>query len=169
MSTAYNSSKHKQREKIIAQFVTFTQSNEKHAINFLSQHDWKLDLAVDAYYLSLDGGGGGSGGAGSRRDSSRSTNTQVDRKKLDQIWNLYKGNFTDSFFVLLMVSIVLDPTSPDKMTQDGVCRFLQDLHFQLDDKIVLVLAWKFKAQVQGEFTREEFYTAMSELGYSLSL
>jgi hypothetical protein len=50
------------------------------------------------------------------------------------------------------------------MTQDGVCKFLQDLHFRLDDKIVLVLAWKFKAQVQGEFTRDEFYNAMNELG-----
>ena len=51
------------------------------------------------------------------------------------------------------------------MTQEGVCRFLQDLHFKLDDKIVLVLAWRFKAQVQGEFTKDEFYNAMNELGY----
>jgi hypothetical protein len=43
-------------------------------------------------------------------------------------------------------------------------RFLQDLHFKLDDKIVLVLAWKFKAQIQGEFTKDEFYNAMNELG-----
>ena len=50
------------------------------------------------------------------------------------------------------------------MTSDGVCRFLQDLHFKLDDKIVLVLAWRFKAQVQGEFSKEEFYNAMNELG-----
>ena len=39
------------------------------------------------------------------------------------------------------------------------------MHFKLDDKIVLVLAWKFKAQVQGEFTKDEFYTSMVELGY----
>jgi hypothetical protein len=53
----------------------------------------------------------------------------------------------------------------EKMLSDGVCRFLQDLHFNLDDKIVLVLAWKFKAQIQGEFSKEEFYNAMIELGY----
>src|SRR5256885_2091804 len=50
------------------------------------------------------------------------------------------------------------------MTADGICRFLQDLHFKLEDKVVLVLAWRFRAQVQGEFRKEEFYPAMQELG-----
>jgi hypothetical protein len=76
------SSKQKQRERVVAQFMNFTQSNEKNAINFLSQHDWKLDLAVDAYYLTLD--------SGPRRDANRN-NSHIDKKKLDQIWNLYKG------------------------------------------------------------------------------
>jgi len=133
------SSKQKQRERVVAQFMNFTQATEKNAIHFLSQHDWKLDMAVDAYYLSLD--------SGPRRDMNRSSSSSIDRKKLDQIWNLYKemsGN-------------------EEKMLSDGVCKFLQDLHFNLDDKIVLVLAWKFKAQIQGEFSREEFYNAMIEL------
>ena len=142
-------SKHKQRERIVAQFMNFTQSNEKNALNFLSQHDWKLDLAVDAYYLSSD-----SGTTNHRNHSNRqqSNNRQhsVDRKKLDQIWNLYKDPST--------------PKNDEKMLSDGVCKFLQDLHFNLEDKIVLTLAWKFKAQVQGEFTKEEFYNAMIELG-----
>ncbi len=51
------------------------------------------------------------------------------------------------------------------MTYDGVCRFLQDLHFKLDERIVLILAWKFKAQVQGEFSKSEFYSSMIDLGY----
>jgi DCN1-like protein 1/2 len=51
------------------------------------------------------------------------------------------------------------------MTQDGVCKFLQDLHFRLDEQIVLVLAWRFKAAIQGEFTRDEFYNAMNDLGF----
>ena len=86
------SSKQKQREKLLSQFISFTQANEKNAINFLSQHDWKLDLAVDAYYLSADSGG-------SRKESSKSSSA-VDRKKLDQIWSLYKG-MTDWFFMVL--------------------------------------------------------------------
>ena len=64
------SSKQKQRERVVAQFMNFTQSNEKNAINFLSQHDWKLDLAVDAYYLTLD--------SGPRRDINRN-NSQIDK------------------------------------------------------------------------------------------
>lgn len=77
------SSKQKQRERVVAQFMNFTQATEKNAIHFLSQHDWKLDMAVDAYYLSLD--------SGPRRDMNRSSSSSIDRKKLDQIWNLYKG------------------------------------------------------------------------------
>ena len=86
------SSKQKQRERIVAQFMNFTQSNEKNAINFLNQHDWKLDLAVDAYYLSLD--------SGPRREATRANNS-VDRKKLDQLWNLYKGHLNIKKQVLL--------------------------------------------------------------------
>jgi len=139
------SSKHKQRERVVAQFMNFTQTNEKTAINLLSQHDWKLDLAVDAFYLTID-----SGPNSRHNNSTRQASSSVDRKKLDQIWSVYK-----------------DPAlakNDEKMTSDGVCKFLQDLHFNLDDKIVLTLAWKFKAQVQGEFTKEEFYAAMTELG-----
>ena len=77
-------SKQKQRERIVAQFMNFTQANEKNAIHFLNQHDWKLDLAVDAYYLSLD--------SGTRvTNAPKGANSTMDRKKLDQIWNLYKG------------------------------------------------------------------------------
>lgn len=138
-------SKHKQRERLVVQFMNFTQSNEKSAVNFLSQHDWKLDLAVDAYYLNSDSG------TNQRNHTSRQQSTHsVDRKKLDQIWNIYKDPST--------------PKNDEKMLSDGVCKFLQDLHFNLEDKIVLTLAWKFKAQVQGEFTKEEFYNAMNELG-----
>ena len=91
-----------QREKI-AQFISLTQSSEKHAINFLAQYDWKLDVATDAYYNSLDSTytttttttsnthyNSGSGGSSSRqREMSRMT---IDKKKLDQIWSIYKGN-----------------------------------------------------------------------------
>lgn len=80
------SSKQKQKERLVAQFMNFTQSNEKNAIHFLNQHDWKLDLAVDAYYLSLD-----AGPLRRSNDSSRSSSSAVDRKKLDQIWQLYRG------------------------------------------------------------------------------
>lgn len=102
------SSKQKQKEKLVAQFMNFTQSNEKKAVQFLSQHDWKLDLAVDAFYLSLDSGSSTSSsshssssgaighvssrGGGGPGDSSRnSTANSLDRRKLDALWESYKG------------------------------------------------------------------------------
>ena len=142
----------------MAQFISLTQSSEKHAINFLSQYDWKLDVATDAYYNSLDTSylsvGGGhhhnTSSSGSGRNSNRDSNSKItiDKKKLDQIWTLYKDT----------------TIKEEKLTSEGVCRFLQDLHFRIDDRIVLILAWKFKAQVQGEFTKEEFYNGMHDLG-----
>jgi hypothetical protein len=76
------------------------------------------------------------------------------------------GFFVSFFFEKFLVVVVQDTSvKEDKMTSDGVCKFLQDLHFKLDDKIVLILAWKLKAQVQGEFTKEEFYNGMNEMGY----
>jgi len=127
--------------------MSFTNQSEKVAMYFLNQSDWKLESATDAFFNSLDSNSTTtSSSSSSKRESSKST--AVDRKKLDQIWQAYR-----------------DPTcKEDKMTSEGVCRFLQDLHFKLDDKIVLILAWKFKAQVQGEFSHDEFYNAMLEMG-----
>jgi hypothetical protein len=102
MSQSSSTKQKLQREKV-AQFISLTQSSEKHAINFLQQYDWKLDVATDAYYNSLDtysssstgshhntssGGGGSSGMIRNNRESNKIT---IDKKKLDQIWTLYKG------------------------------------------------------------------------------
>lgn len=144
-----NSISNKQKQKIMAQFMNFTQTNEKNAILFLNQHDWKLDLALDAYYLSYD--------SGPSKRTAENSNIRIflEKKKIDHLWNIYKDNSLSS--------------SSEKMTQEGVCKFLNDLNFKLDERIVLVLAWKFKAQVQGEFTKDEFYNAMNELGYIKNL
>ena len=96
MSQSSSTKQKLQREKV-AQFISLTQSSEKHAIAFLQQYDWKLDVATDAYYNSLDStytnigsGGHNTSHSGSRhhRETSRVT---IDKKKLDQIWSLYKG------------------------------------------------------------------------------
>lgn len=140
-----NSISNKQKQKLIAQFMNFTHVNEKNAISFLNQHDWKLDLALDAYYLTY--------GSGQSRRSAENSNIRilVEKRKIDHLWNIYKDNSLSS--------------NAEKMTQEGVCKFLSDLNLKLDDRIVLVLAWKFKAQIQGEFSKDEFYNAMNELGY----
>ena len=58
-----------------------------------------------------------------------------------------------------------DPGEEDKMTVDGMMRFLEDLQLNPESRTVLILAWRFKAKIQCEFTKEEFVTGMTELGF----
>ena len=50
------------------------------------------------------------------------------------------------------------------MTVDGVMRFLEDLQLNPESRTVLILAWRFKAKTQCEFSKDEFVTGMTELG-----
>ncbi|XP_061397554.1 DCN1-like protein [Musca vetustissima] len=72
---------------------------------------------------------------------------ELDRKRIDQLFMRYR-----------------DPNDSQKITSEGVIRFLDDLELSPDSKLVLIIAWKFHAEVQCEFTREEFVNGMSELG-----
>ena len=78
-----NKLKSSQREKV-RQFITFTQSGEKTAINCLNIHDWKLDVAVDNYYSNPE-------------RYNREPKAAVDRKRVEQIFNRYKGKLLHSW------------------------------------------------------------------------
>lgn len=71
----------------------------------------------------------------------------MDRKKLDQLFTKYK-----------------DQQENDKITVDGVMKFLEDLNLSPESILVLIIAWKCKAAVQCEFSKEEFTTGLMELG-----
>ena len=43
-------------------------------------------------------------------------------------------------------------------------KFLEDLQLDPNNRTVLIIAWKFKAQTQCEFSKEEFLGGMIELG-----
>lgn len=118
----------------VKQFVQFTQTGEKTAIFCLAQHDWKLDVASDNYFQNPD-------------LYYREQKATVDKKKLEHLYNKYR-----------------DPQETDKITADGIVRFLEDLNLSPESKLVLITAWKFKAATQCEFTKEEFVTGMTELG-----
>lgn len=49
------------------------------------------------------------------------------------------------------------------MTVDGVMKFLEDLSLSPESRTVLLIAWKFKAATQCEFTKDEFVNGMTEL------
>jgi len=116
------------------EFITLTQTGEKTAIFCLTQHDWKLDIALDNYFATPE-------------LYYKEPRTVVDRKKLEQLYNRYR-----------------DQNEPDKIGMEGVVRFLDDLHLDPSSRIVLIIAWKFKAAQQCEFSREEFIGGMTELG-----
>jgi len=116
------------------EFINLTQTGEKTAIYCLSQHDWKLDIALDNYFANSE-------------VYNKEPRSVVDRKKLDQLYNRYK-----------------DPSEPEKIGMEGVIRFLEDLNLDPSSRTVLIIAWKFKAVQQCEFTREEFVGGMTELG-----
>ena len=59
---------------------------------------------------------------------------------------------------------ISDPHEDDKMTVDGVMKFLEDLNLNPESRTVLLIAWKFKAATQCEFTKDEFVSGMTDLG-----
>ncbi|CAH0393934.1 unnamed protein product [Bemisia tabaci] len=118
----------------VRKFIAFTQTGESTAINCLAQNDWKLELASDNYFQNPEA-------------YYKEPKNSVDRRKLEVLFNKYR-----------------DPNETDKMTAEGIMKFLDDLSLSPESKLVLIIAWKFKAAAQCEFSREEFMRGMSELG-----
>jgi len=52
------------------------------------------------------------------------------------------------------------------MLATGISRFCEEVGLDPTSSTVLILAWKFKAATQCEFTRAEFVGGMTELGYN---
>ncbi|XP_067943990.1 DCN1-like protein 1 [Watersipora subatra] len=131
--------KSSQKDKL-RQFMSFTHSAEKVALQCLSTYDWKLELAIDHYYQSPER-------FSSSGQQHGRTSSAVDKHKLEQLFNRYK-----------------DESNMSKMTADGVVRFLDDLRLDPGHRLVLIIAWRFQAAHQCEFTKEEFISGMQDLG-----
>lgn len=74
--------------------------------------------------------------------------TSVDRKKLERLYNRHQ-----------------DPQDENKIGIDGIQQFCDDLSLDPASITVLVIAWKFRAATQCEFSKKEFVDGMTELGF----
>lgn len=148
--------------------MIFTQSNEKTALTCLSQNDWKLEVATDKFFQNPELYVSNLKGA-------------LDKKKLEQLYNRYRGmkinfRFTDlkllgceNFPFVWEVTVVLhllpvDPHDDNKIGIDGIQQFCDDLGLDPASISVLIIAWKFKAATQCEFSKQEFMDGMAEQG-----
>ncbi|XP_071950062.1 DCN1-like protein 1 [Antedon mediterranea] len=118
----------------VRQFIQFTNTGEKTAIYCLSQHDWRLDVSSDNYFQNPD-------------RYCREPKPVVDKKQIEKLYNRYKDQVED-----------------DKILAEGIAKFCDDLNLDPTSKLVLIVAWKFKAATQCEFSKKEFIDGMMELG-----
>ncbi|XP_067898444.1 DCN1-like protein 1 isoform X3 [Heterodontus francisci] len=115
--------------------MVFTQSSEKTAVCCLSQNDWKLDVATDNFFQNPE------------LYVRESLKGSLDRKRLEQLYHRYR-----------------DPQDENKIGIDGIQQFCDDLGLDPASISVLVIAWKFRAATQCEFSKQEFIDGMTELG-----
>lgn len=66
--------------------------------------------------------------------------------------------------VWLFFPFLIDPQDENKIGIDGIQQFCDDLSLDPASITVLVVAWKFRAATQCEFTKKEFLDGMTELG-----
>lgn len=67
--------------------------------------------------------------------------------------------------ILLFVFWIADPQDENKIGIDGIQQFCDDLSLDPASISVLVVAWKFRAATQCEFSKKEFVDGMTELGW----
>lgn len=118
----------------IKTFQQLTNTNEQVAQFCLQQNNWKLEIASDSYYQNPE-------------RYQRSVEG-LDVFKIDKLFNRYK-----------------EPKDADqKIAPNGMKKVLRDIKLAPDSRQTLILAWKFNAKVQCEFTRDEWFAGFKALG-----
>ena len=92
----------------------------------------------------------------------------VDKRKIETLFTKYRSkphtlSHTHTFTHSLSLTHT-DSVEEDKMLAEGVSRFCDDAGLDPTSLTVLIIAWKFRAATQCEFSRKEFVNGMTTLG-----
>jgi len=121
------------------EFMSFTQTNEKTAINVLTVYNWNVQVAVDRYYQDPQA-------YQQHEGPVKSTSSNTNNAKLESLYKKYR-----------------DPSETDKITTEGVIKLFEDLEVDTTNETALILSWIWNAKTQGEFTKEEFIEGMKNM------
>lgn len=110
--------------------------------NCLTLNNWKVNSAIVNYYKNPDSFKIKPKGKPNRKRPKKLTTEQ----KVSKLFNGYR-----------------DPSNITKINSLGVFNFLEDLGLSPDSILVLIIAWKFQAEVQCEFSEDEFRNGMKTM------
>eukprot|EP01116_Phalansterium_solitarium_P018242 TRINITY_DN4772_c0_g1_i1.p1 TRINITY_DN4772_c0_g1~~TRINITY_DN4772_c0_g1_i1.p1 ORF type:complete len:263 (-),score=83.74 TRINITY_DN4772_c0_g1_i1:260-1048(-) len=133
------------RKEKIQQFVIFTAAEPAVAVEYLTRHDWNLEIAVDAYFSHPP-----------PAPSNAQAASSVDRARIEALFDTYAavGDEADSE----------GSSSNDEMTFAGVERLMAELHCtDPADPAVFLLAFGLHAKTLGSFMRDEFVDGLFRL------
>jgi DCN1-like protein 1/2 len=76
--------------------MSFTQAGEKTAMQCLTVHEWKLDVAVDNYFQVPE-------------RYNRETKPTLDRRKIEQLFGKYRGHYLEVKMGVLIMAVISNP------------------------------------------------------------
>ncbi|GMT21289.1 hypothetical protein PFISCL1PPCAC_12586, partial [Pristionchus fissidentatus] len=118
-------------------FVSLTQTNEKIALTCLQRAQFNVQSAVEHYYEHQT------------YYETAQPNGVKGGSKVKMLFDRYANDPQDQL--------------PDKIGPNGIMRLLDDLGLDAEDRKVLVLAYKLNAEVQCEFSWEEWKKGMEDM------
>jgi len=121
------------QKKKVSEFEFLTSASNEMSINYLKTNNWNLEQAADNYF-----------------SNPPPSAPKVDKAKIQQLFEKYA------------VDGKIQATGAEG-TGAGLEQFISDLGISSDDIALFVFAWKLKAKVLGEFSKQEFDAGLQEL------
>jgi len=136
MSSLLNKLKPDQKEKA-KQFLAFTSTNIKCALEVLEKHTWNLEIACDSFFNNPPA-------SAFEEETDFSSLVEFDSTLVESLFIKYCD--TDGI-----------------ITETGMEQFLSDIGADPNDIVTLILAWQLGAKTLGTFTKKEFIEGLATL------